>query len=347
MNNRRKSPRLSAISTPITSHKLPKLVAVAGKNSSDKTKLSGSSNILKAKRLSKKSIHSKLISTRSSTRILSKQSKIINRTIDSTAEAFALKNSKFTSTSSRKRKIIDENKSFNSNIKKPKCSNVSRNTKINNKNSRKCGYKSRSVKFIKRNNKTNAIKNNHIGDIDSKKEDSSSINNNNNDKTSPTNSLLLANTSTTNINNNDISVNSSVSTNTDSSNTSLVNPSTSQPNNEINSSNHNISLNSLSVEELKNQLKKATIKFDKACRQLITLDQHMNDLQNSYSSSLENDRKTFKILYRMQLATLEGTHNAYIEYIERQVEKIKKIKRLLFNDNNVSTTNNDINNTNN
>ncbi len=82
------------------------------------------------------------------------------------------------------------------------------------------------------------------------------------------------------------------------------------------------------TRHLKNQLKKATVKFDKACRQLIILDQHMNDLQNSYTNSLENDRKTFKIVYRMQLATLEGTHNAYIEYIERQVEKIKKLKQI-------------------
>ena len=87
-----------------------------------------------------------------------------------------------------------------------------------------------------------------------------------------------------------------------------------------------------SIQDLKHQLKKATIKFDKACRQLVVLDQHMSDLQNSYTNALDNDRKTFKIVYRMQLATLEGTHNAYIEYIERQVEKIKKLKMLLFAD---------------
>jgi len=90
---------------------------------------------------------------------------------------------------------------------------------------------------------------------------------------------------------------------------------------------------SLTTNELKFQLKKATVKFNKACRQLTLLDQHMSDLQNSYSNAVENDRKTFKIVFRMQLATLEGTHNAYIEYIERQVEKIKKLKQLLFTDN--------------
>ena len=72
---------------------------------------------------------------------------------------------------------------------------------------------------------------------------------------------------------------------------------------------------SLTTNELKFQLKKATVKFNKACRQLTLLDQHMSDLQNSYSNAVENDRKTFKIVFRMQLATLEGTHNAYIEYI--------------------------------
>ena len=96
-----------------------------------------------------------------------------------------------------------------------------------------------------------------------------------------------------------------------------------------------IELDIAQMQNLKAQLKKATVKFDKACRQLVMLDQHMSDLQNSYTNSLENDRKTFKIVYRMQLATLEGTHNAYIEYIERQVEKIKKLKLLLFSDANL------------
>lgn len=80
------------------------------------------------------------------------------------------------------------------------------------------------------------------------------------------------------------------------------------------------------------ELKKATIKFEKACEQLIKLDQKISDLQNSYSSSIETDRKTFKIVYRMQLATLEGTHEAYIEYIERKVDEIRKLKRSLFGD---------------
>lgn len=104
--------------------------------------------------------------------------------------------------------------------------------------------------------------------------------------------------------------------------------------------------NSLSMNELKFQLKKATVKFNKACRQLTLLDQHMSDLQNSYSNAVDNDRKTFKIVFRMQLATLEGTHNAYIEYIERQVEKIKKLKQLLFTDNTSSNNSNTINNQN-
>lgn len=117
----------------------------------------------------------------------------------------------------------------------------------------------------------------------------------------------------------------STSTSTESNNNSTQ---TEQPTNQ----NQTAPLNESTIQSLKSQLKKARIKFDKACHQLTILDQHMSDLQNSYSNSLENDRKTFKILYRMQLATYEGTHNAYIEYIERQVEKIKKLKRVLFYD---------------
>jgi hypothetical protein len=349
MNNRRKSPRLSTISTPITTYKLPRLVTTAAKNYGDKIKtktLSCSSNILAGKKSLKKRIKiyskSKSISTRKSTRIQSKQLKIIKRPADTASVEAASTNSKNSSTSSRKRKITDDKPS---NIKKSKYTSLTcRTAKNNKKNSRKYSYKSRPVKLMRRNNKANLSKNNHNNKIDGNKTDNSALNDN--DKTNSTNSLLLANTSI-NLNSTDINVNnSSINTTSESSNTSFVNPSTSQSISDVDSNNHNISFNLLTVDELKNQLKKATIKFDKACRQLITLDQHMNDLQNSYCSSLENDRKTFKILYRMQLATLEGTHNAYIEYIERQVEKIKKIKRLLFNDNVNTSNNNDSNNDN-
>lgn len=86
------------------------------------------------------------------------------------------------------------------------------------------------------------------------------------------------------------------------------------------------------------QLGKETSKFEKACRQLANLDQHIHDLHNSFSSSIECDRKTFKILYRMQLATFEGTRNAYIEYIERQMEKIKRLRRLMLDGNYLNQT---------
>jgi hypothetical protein len=81
---------------------------------------------------------------------------------------------------------------------------------------------------------------------------------------------------------------------------------------------------------LKTKLKKATVKFEKACKQLIFLDRKINDLHNLYTSSMETDRKTFKIVNRMQLATLEATHEAYIEYIERKVDEIRKLKAKIF-----------------
>jgi hypothetical protein len=77
-------------------------------------------------------------------------------------------------------------------------------------------------------------------------------------------------------------------------------------------------------------LEKANVKFEKACKQLIVLDRKINDLHNLYTSSMETDRKTFKIVNRMQLATLEATHEAYIEYIERKVNEIRKLKTKIY-----------------
>ena len=89
-------------------------------------------------------------------------------------------------------------------------------------------------------------------------------------------------------------------------------------------------LNRIKRFDLKKTLKKATVKFNRACKQILKLDQKINDLQNSYTNAIETDRKTFKIVYRMQLATLEGLHEAYIEYIERKVNEIRDLKNKLF-----------------
>ena len=96
----------------------------------------------------------------------------------------------------------------------------------------------------------------------------------------------------------------------------------------INSTNN--SLNRNTRFDLKRILKKATTKFNRACKQILKLDQKINDLQNSYTNAIETDRKTFKIVYRMQLATLEGLHEAYIEYIEKKVNEIRDLKNKIF-----------------
>jgi hypothetical protein len=96
-----------------------------------------------------------------------------------------------------------------------------------------------------------------------------------------------------------------------------------------NTTNNNI-LNRNARFDLKKTLKKATTKFNRACKQILKLDQKINDLQNSYTNAIETDRKTFKIVYRMQLATLEGLHEAYIEYIEKKVNEIRDLKNKIF-----------------
>jgi hypothetical protein len=101
-------------------------------------------------------------------------------------------------------------------------------------------------------------------------------------------------------------------------------------------------LNRIKRLDLKKTLNKATVKFNRACKQILKLDQKIKELQNSYTNAIETDRKTFKIVYRMQLATLEGLHEAYIEYIERKMNEIRELKNKLFgsDDNQIVSSNN-------
>lgn len=94
----------------------------------------------------------------------------------------------------------------------------------------------------------------------------------------------------------------------------------------------NISVNDATEWYLKAQLNKARTKFDKACRQLTLLHQQISDMENAYSNAIDADKKPFKSLYKLELATLNGMHNAYLQYIDRQVNRIKKFKVLFFNE---------------
>ena len=80
------------------------------------------------------------------------------------------------------------------------------------------------------------------------------------------------------------------------------------------------------TEILTNQLQGLDRKFRRACRQVVTLNNKITDLQARYNRAYSVDRKSFRYTLRLQLATTEGMRNMYYEYACRRADELEAIQ---------------------
>ena len=80
------------------------------------------------------------------------------------------------------------------------------------------------------------------------------------------------------------------------------------------------------TEMLTTQLRVLNRKFRRACRQVVTLNNKITDLQARYNWALKVDRKSFRYTLRLQLATTEGIRDMYYEYACQRADELEAIK---------------------
>ena len=82
-------------------------------------------------------------------------------------------------------------------------------------------------------------------------------------------------------------------------------------------------------QNLVNQINVLDRKFRRACRQVVILDNKIDDLQARYDRAVEVDRKSYRYTLRLQLAITEDVRNMYYEYGCLRGEEMHAIKRQL------------------
>lgn len=69
------------------------------------------------------------------------------------------------------------------------------------------------------------------------------------------------------------------------------------------------------------------IKFEKACRQLKTLNSKIAEVQLRYDRAADTNHRSFRYNLRIQLVELEGVRNMYYEYAKMKASELDRLRQ--------------------
>ncbi|XP_014668729.1 PREDICTED: uncharacterized protein LOC106809991 [Priapulus caudatus] len=98
----------------------------------------------------------------------------------------------------------------------------------------------------------------------------------------------------------------------------------------------------MDIEQLE-RLHDAEQKFDKACQQIIVLDQQIRDLETLYKRAVKSKKNAFRYNLRLKLSVITGVKMMYHHYAGTQAEEINRARHSLggyFENNNDSESDN-------
>lgn len=84
----------------------------------------------------------------------------------------------------------------------------------------------------------------------------------------------------------------------------------------------------MDIEQLE-RLNDAEQKFDKACQQIIVLDQQVRDLETLYKRAVKSKKNAFRYNLRLKLSVITGVKMMYHHYAGTQAEEISRVRRIL------------------
>ena len=74
-------------------------------------------------------------------------------------------------------------------------------------------------------------------------------------------------------------------------------------------------------------------RFQKACQQIVQLQQKMGDLQFRYNKAWRQNHRSFRYSLRLRMAVVEGLINMYYNYAHTKAYTIADLRRQLFGEN--------------
>ena len=81
-----------------------------------------------------------------------------------------------------------------------------------------------------------------------------------------------------------------------------------------------------STEFLQSQILDLDSIFQKACKQVLLLNNFLKELQIRYDRASRDNLRTYRYALRLRLCTVEGLRNALYEYATQQASKIEKME---------------------
>jgi hypothetical protein len=83
--------------------------------------------------------------------------------------------------------------------------------------------------------------------------------------------------------------------------------------------------------EMISNYKQLTTKFQKACDQVVLLNNHIVDFQTRYDRAVANNQRSYRYVLRLRLMSIEGVRNCIYEYARFTGDKIEQMQETLIN----------------
>jgi len=71
----------------------------------------------------------------------------------------------------------------------------------------------------------------------------------------------------------------------------------------------------------------ARTKFEKACQQIVLLDQKIRDLEVRYRRAVKNKKNSFRYNLRLRLSVVTGVKMMYHHYASTKAEELTRLRR--------------------
>ena len=81
-----------------------------------------------------------------------------------------------------------------------------------------------------------------------------------------------------------------------------------------------------STEFLQTQILHLDAMFQKACRQVLILNNFLRELQIRYDRASRDNLRTYRYALRLRLCTVEGLRNTMYEYAQKKANEIEKME---------------------
>ncbi|KAI8779290.1 hypothetical protein BgiMline_020601 [Biomphalaria glabrata] len=79
---------------------------------------------------------------------------------------------------------------------------------------------------------------------------------------------------------------------------------------------------------LEEKINEARSKFERACQQIVLLDQKIKDLEIRYKRAVKNKKNSFRYNLRLRLSVVTGVKMMYHHYASTKADELSRLRRL-------------------